>query len=75
MVIYVFSTQQEVKAMANQRQKKIERFKQQKKTEQQLKELRQYMEKDHVEDETKVSISVHTLVVVRLLAQIYFFQK
>ena len=40
--------------MANQRQNKIDRYKEQKKTLQEIKELQVYIEKDHVEEEVQV---------------------
>lgn len=39
--------------MANQRQNKIDRYKEQKKTLQEIKELRVYVEKEHVDDEVQ----------------------
>ena len=54
------------------RQQKIERYKQQKETERQLKELKPLLEKEHIDEEVKVSryilifVSCHYLISISL---------
>lgn len=48
----------DIKAMAHKRQEKIARYKKQKETETQLKEMRKLINRDSVDDEVKVRHSL-----------------
>ena len=56
-IMYICSHRPDVAELTRQREQKLERYRQQKKTEQRLRELHQSVMREHVDDEVQVAVS------------------